>query len=223
MRHPEQVSQGHFEATISKCERLDIVCPLCGINFTLQTLKQHLGLHLQEVALFALPYLGEGSSGSKPDALGSSSESSGERLSRKSSFESNSDIDQPIISSAARIECICSYHHDDGFLINCDKCNKWQHGVCMGIDENNVPEVYLCSECTPGVHNLKIEEAVNVQGSFLKSYQSLLSTSRGLGLDKRELAVLRHMVAKRPELAGVFRCKHAGCTVPPFQTQYLLE
>ena len=42
-----------------------MVCPLCGANSTLQTLGKHLGLHLQEVALFALPGPVESSSKKK--------------------------------------------------------------------------------------------------------------------------------------------------------------
>ena len=50
---------------MKRCEQAtttDIACPLCGVYFTLQTLEEHLGLHLQEVALLALPNYGEGGS-----------------------------------------------------------------------------------------------------------------------------------------------------------------
>jgi hypothetical protein len=54
------------------------------------------------------------------------------------------DMDSGIIS------CICSYDHDDGFTIQCDVCNRWQHGVCMGIsDPDNAPDDYSCSVCHP--------------------------------------------------------------------------
>ena len=58
VRHSEIISKGHFEAVVSRCERAvvtEIVCPLCGNQFTLQALEKHLALHLQEVALLALP------------------------------------------------------------------------------------------------------------------------------------------------------------------------
>ena len=205
MRHPELVTEGHFEAIISRYERenwaifTDIVCPLCGIEFTLETLERHLGRHLQEIALFALPYYGGGSSESKSKVLRYSSESVSDLSSVEFDSESEHLVgDQPIFPpiTTEEIRCICSYQHDDGFLINCDKCNELQHGVCMGIDENNVPEVYMCSACTPGPYCLEIERAINFQKSFLKSYQRLLSTSGGLGLDKQKLAMLRHMAAK---------------------------
>lgn len=41
-----------------------------------------------------------------------------------------------------KIRCICGYQHDDGSLIQCDKCNEQQHRVCMDINAGNVPEVY---------------------------------------------------------------------------------
>ena len=64
-----------METVISRCERAivtDISCPLCGIKFTLQTLEKHLGLHLQKVALFALPRSSGGSSESKSMPVGKS-------------------------------------------------------------------------------------------------------------------------------------------------------
>ena len=45
--------------------------------------------------------------------------------------------------------CICDYLHDDGYMIQCDKCSVWQHVVCMGLDKNNIPDEYLCEKCNP--------------------------------------------------------------------------
>jgi len=45
--------------------------------------------------------------------------------------------------------CICDYLHDDGYMIQCDKCFVWQHVVCMGLDRNNIPDEYLCEKCHP--------------------------------------------------------------------------
>ena len=78
----------------------DIVCPLCGVNLTLQALEKHLGLHLLEVALFVLPHLGEDKSESSSDSkslkVGFSSEISGEHLSRKSSLDFDSNSNQSV-------------------------------------------------------------------------------------------------------------------------------
>ena len=191
VRHPELGTKGHFEAVIQRCERAiitDIVCPLCGINSTLQTLEKHLGLHLQEVALFTLPHLGEGSSDTKSDELDSSSKSAGgysspvqqlpvssllQDSSKVDSDNKQSTADHPIFSppAAEEMKCICSYQHDDGFTVFCGKCKDQQHGVCMGIDPGHVPDVYECFACNPGAHQLEIETAINVQENFLRSYQ----------------------------------------------------
>ena len=179
--HSELVTEGDFgfTAVISRCERAivnGIVCPLCGTELTFQALEKHLGLHLQEIALFALPrpVPDGGSIDSKSVKLGLTSECSSDYSSRKSSldFGFGSDGkwsgDQPIPSSAG-VRCICSYQHDDGFLIICSNCQQLQHGVCMSISETNVPEVYECSACISGVYDLDIEKAINIQEGFLRS------------------------------------------------------
>ena len=187
-KHPKLVTEGDFGfgAVISRCERAmvnGIVCPLCGIELTFQALEKHLGLHLQEIALFALPrpVPDECSISSKSMKVSFSDECSSEYSSRKSSlnFDLDSDGkqplsegDRPIITPVVIVEgirCICSYQHDDGFLVTCGNCKELQHGVCIGIDKNNVPEVYECSACVPGAHHLEVEIAINTQEGFLKS------------------------------------------------------
>ena len=116
-KHPELVTKGHLEAVISSYERATvnrIICPLCGNEFTVQTLEKHLGLHLQEVALFVLPDPGEGSSSeSKSGKVDNSIGSSDDHSSRKSSFEFDPDGrqavgDHPIVSpvTAEEIRCL---------------------------------------------------------------------------------------------------------------------
>ena len=123
---------------------------------------------MQQIALFTLP---RPSSKTKSTTVDYSSEN----LSKKSSL---SDVveDQPPVATE-EIKCICGYKHDDGFLIDCNKCKEWQHGACMGVEKDSVPVVYECPVCTPGAHCLDIETAINVQESFLKSYQTRLSAT----------------------------------------------
>lgn len=45
--------------------------------------------------------------------------------------------------------CICEFQHDDGYMIQCDKCGVWQHVDCMEVDRNNIPESYMCELCEP--------------------------------------------------------------------------
>ncbi|KAK3323035.1 hypothetical protein B0H66DRAFT_555696 [Apodospora peruviana] len=44
------------------------------------------------------------------------------------------------------------------FLIQCDQCGAWQHGVCMGLrPSDGIPSGYLCEECRPELHEQHYE------------------------------------------------------------------
>lgn len=45
--------------------------------------------------------------------------------------------------------CPCGNDEDGDFMIQCDKCTVWQHGHCVGISENAVPDYYECDSCNP--------------------------------------------------------------------------
>ena len=48
------------------------------------------------------------------------------------------------------INCVCLKPHVEGeFVIECDKCKEWYHGICVGIVEKNSDyiEIYYCQEC----------------------------------------------------------------------------
>ncbi|KAF8515026.1 hypothetical protein BU17DRAFT_68109 [Hysterangium stoloniferum] len=47
------------------------------------------------------------------------------------------------------MRCICELQLSSGFTIQCESCHVWQHGTCMRIRPNHVPEVYLCERCNP--------------------------------------------------------------------------
>lgn len=65
---------------------------------------------------------------------------------------------------AGIITCCCGYEHDDGFTIQCDNCNRWQHAVCMGIDTiENAPDYFLCNICSPRKLDVKKARALQTQ------------------------------------------------------------
>ena len=111
--HSNLVITEDFEAIMSRCERTivtDIECPLCGIKFNLQALENHLGHHLQEVALFTLLDPVKGGNKSKSKKVG---HSSGEHLSIKTGsgfgLSSNPLVeDQPISKSKREKEVYSS-------------------------------------------------------------------------------------------------------------------
>ena len=42
-----------------------------------------------------------------------------------------------------------------GWFIQCDKCEVWQHGGCVGImDEATSPEEYFCEQCRKDLHKV---------------------------------------------------------------------
>lgn len=50
---------------------------------------------------------------------------------------------------SSEIQCICGFTHDDGFTIACDQCDTWQHGFCVDIAPDAIPEKYECPSCSP--------------------------------------------------------------------------
>ncbi|XP_078103974.1 PHD finger protein 20 isoform X2 [Sander vitreus] len=45
------------------------------------------------------------------------------------------------------VRCICEVEEDNDFMIQCEDCLCWQHGTCMGLLEDNVPDRYTCYIC----------------------------------------------------------------------------
>ncbi|KAJ6646257.1 Inactive histone-lysine N-methyltransferase 2E [Pseudolycoriella hygida] len=71
--------------------------------------------------------------------------------------------------------CICDYEHDDGYMIQCDKCTSWQHVDCMGIDRQNIPDKYKCETCEP--RPVDRARARSLQCQKYKEQQSFLLLS----------------------------------------------
>ncbi|NWT12566.1 PHF20 protein, partial [Vireo altiloquus] len=45
------------------------------------------------------------------------------------------------------VRCVCEVKEENDFMIQCEECLCWQHGVCMGLLEDNIPEKYICYIC----------------------------------------------------------------------------
>ncbi|KAL2091327.1 hypothetical protein ACEWY4_013590 [Coilia grayii] len=45
------------------------------------------------------------------------------------------------------VRCVCEVEEDNDFMIQCEECLCWQHGTCMGLLEDSVPEKYTCYIC----------------------------------------------------------------------------
>ncbi|CAD0113469.1 unnamed protein product [Aureobasidium uvarum] len=62
-------------------------------------------------------------------------------------------IDDTTQEDDGDIKCICGMHHDDGFAVQCETCNNWQHMVCYYPNEADYPlerhQKHYCSDCEP--------------------------------------------------------------------------
>ncbi|KAF8342056.1 uncharacterized protein EI90DRAFT_3285224 [Cantharellus anzutake] len=98
--------------------------------------------------------------------------------------------------------CVCDEAETEtkemGFMVQCEQCNVWQHGICMGIErEEDCPEKYYCEECRPDLHTALLEElerrAKAASRRDAKKAKSLSSsrTSRSISPDGRRLPMHR--------------------------------
>eukprot|EP00116_Pleurobrachia_bachei_P000087 sb/3460349/ len=51
-------------------------------------------------------------------------------------------------NSICIVSCSCGKDTSGGFMIACDNCTKWQHGVCVNVTPDTVPLQYYCPRCT---------------------------------------------------------------------------
>ncbi|KAJ1734460.1 SET domain-containing protein 3 [Coemansia biformis] len=89
---------------------------------------------------------------------------------RDTSGDSTPDEDQGVI------RCICNIDDDDGFTIQCENCLVWQHAVCVDVEQDNVPDEYLCEKCNP--RKLDVKVSVDYQKRRLDSEYKVVKETR---------------------------------------------
>lgn len=45
------------------------------------------------------------------------------------------------------LRCVCEEKTVNGLLVSCEKCQNWQHGICVGLNAHTVPDSYICELC----------------------------------------------------------------------------
>ncbi|PVV00420.1 hypothetical protein BB560_005199, partial [Smittium megazygosporum] len=96
--------------------------------------------------------------------------------SNKLKFDKDEDTFDPNTDDQGIIRCICGFDEDDGFTIQCENCLVWQHAVCVNINQDNVPDEYLCEECNP--RKLDVKAASEYQRQRLDNEQKAANDSK---------------------------------------------
>lgn len=50
--------------------------------------------------------------------------------------------------STESTRCVCNSSDDGRPMVQCESCNKWLHMGCVGLNNQNLPPVYVCVFCT---------------------------------------------------------------------------
>ncbi|KAK6531624.1 hypothetical protein TWF694_002803 [Orbilia ellipsospora] len=100
-------------------------------------------------------------------------------------------IDLPNVDTESEIRCFCGYDQDDGFTIQCDKCQHWQHGSCVKINPKNVPDTFICYYCEiRDLHQSDVKRAKDLQSKRIevegRKTQAQPKRSAGTSNRKRE-------------------------------------
>lgn len=60
------------------------------------------------------------------------------------------------------VECYCDDEEDDGTMMFCEKCHKWQHAVCVNWNNFTAPPKYICPTC----QGIQIDCACKTESDF---------------------------------------------------------
>ncbi|KAL1748775.1 hypothetical protein HDZ31DRAFT_71350 [Schizophyllum fasciatum] len=76
-------------------------------------------------------------------------------------------MDPPDEDEQGVTRCVCGRTEDDPdageFMVQCEICNVWQHGLCMGFEsEDQLHESdYFCEKCRPDMHEETLKKLNN--------------------------------------------------------------
>ncbi|CAZ82803.1 unnamed protein product [Tuber melanosporum] len=109
------------------------------------------------------------------------------------SLANSSTTPEDVADTSGEIDCICEISDDDGFTICCDKCDTWQHLVCVQLNGGNLPKTYYCPRCDPcSLAVLDVQKAKDIQRQRREVEQAKRSHKKkrptGTSHKKKELA-----------------------------------
>lgn len=94
------------------------------------------------------------------------------------------------------IQCICGLYRDEGVMIQCSECKKWQHTECTRADTE--AENYLCERCNPR----EVDYEIPLKDKTDEGYTYYLTLMRGKDLQVRQsdtVYVLRDIPIDNPD------------------------
>src|SRR3989338_2572557 len=63
---------------------------------------------------------------------------------------------------AEEVYCICRQPDIPGvFMLQCERCDEWFHGPCIGLEEHKMADLideFVCTTCDPAAHDQLIQQ-----------------------------------------------------------------
>ena len=69
------------------------------------------------------------------------------------------------------LHCVCNEKADIGLLVCCEKCQCWQHAICVGLNLRTLPENYICEKCGKRPIRCKCGNNLNYRFALIKCSQ----------------------------------------------------
>ncbi|CAO3616167.1 unnamed protein product [Cunninghamella echinulata] len=92
-------------------------------------------------------------------------------------------------------------------MVQCDKCEVWQHCECMGLAEEDIPEQYYCEECKPENHVIiktssgRTRRTYDANGKFLNPTVDKKAPKKRTTMNSQEASMsLEDILAARQAL-----------------------
>lgn len=79
--------------------------------------------------------------------------------------DSTTDDDLDTEDPSDIIRCVCKSTTDDGFTIQCEQCDTWQHAKCVNIKKKAIPEHYVCDRCNRRLKK-RPNKLENIKGKY---------------------------------------------------------
>ncbi|ORZ14726.1 hypothetical protein BCR42DRAFT_57299 [Absidia repens] len=120
---------------------------------------------------------------------------------------SQSTTDEGSSDEGSITRCLCGETHNSGLMVQCDKCEVWQHCECMGLAEEDIPDQYYCEECKPENHasskmpNGRTQRSYSSEGKPAPNPQDKKTPKKRMTMNSQEASLsLEDVLAVRQAL-----------------------